>query len=317
MFQRFTEMARRAVFFARYEASQFSSNTIELEHLLLALMRAEQKLGPKVTPQMREEVRARVVSLSPRGSDPVSTSVDLPCAPAVQHIFALAAAEATALEQKSIDSTYLLLCILSEKESRAAGILAEQGLTYDTYRQELSSIPAQTKPARTAGRLHLWGDDYDLTQAPAAIQSSLLRFERLVDGVVNHIDSYAESYGEQILKRSGRSRKQALGHLIDLAAAHQQWIARTLDEATLATSGYPTEEWVAAQHYATFPWGPLVDLWVLLNHLLFHVIAHIPEGKLNVPCRIGLAEPVPLAQVIERYLAQCEDIAGELPTRLK
>jgi hypothetical protein len=55
----------------------------------------------------------------------------------------------------------------------------------------------------------------------------------------------------------------------------------------------------------------------LLNHLLFHVIAHIPEGKLNVPCRIGLAEPVPLAQVIERYLAQCEDIAGELPTRLK
>jgi ATP-dependent Clp protease ATP-binding subunit ClpA len=266
---------------------------------------------------MREEVRARVASLSPRGSEPVSTSVDLPCAPAVQHIFALAAEEATALERKSIDSTHLLLGIPAEKESRAAGILTEHGFTYDTYRRELSSSPASTKPARTASRLHLWGDDYDLTQAPAAIQSSLLRFERLVDGVVNCIDSYSESYGEQILKRSGRSRKQALGHLIDLTAAHQQWIARALDEATVATSGYPTEEWVAAQHYATFPWGPLVDLWVLLNHLLFHVIAHIPEAKLNTPCRIGLGEPAPLAQVIERYLGQCEEIAGELPTRSK
>lgn len=34
MFERYTEKARRVVFFARYEASQFGSPYIETEHLL-------------------------------------------------------------------------------------------------------------------------------------------------------------------------------------------------------------------------------------------------------------------------------------------
>ncbi len=39
MFERYTEKARRTIFFARYEASQFGSPYIEVEHLLLGLMR--------------------------------------------------------------------------------------------------------------------------------------------------------------------------------------------------------------------------------------------------------------------------------------
>jgi ATP-dependent Clp protease ATP-binding subunit ClpC len=35
MFERYTEKARRVIFFARYEASQFGSPYIETEHLLL------------------------------------------------------------------------------------------------------------------------------------------------------------------------------------------------------------------------------------------------------------------------------------------
>ena len=34
MFERYTEKARRVIFFARYEASQFGSPYIETEHLL-------------------------------------------------------------------------------------------------------------------------------------------------------------------------------------------------------------------------------------------------------------------------------------------
>ena len=40
MFERYTEKARRVIFFARYEASQFGSPCIETEHLLLGLLRA-------------------------------------------------------------------------------------------------------------------------------------------------------------------------------------------------------------------------------------------------------------------------------------
>jgi len=41
MFERYTEKARRVIFFARYEASQFGAPAIEPEHLLLGLMRRQ------------------------------------------------------------------------------------------------------------------------------------------------------------------------------------------------------------------------------------------------------------------------------------
>jgi len=44
MFERYTEHARRVIFFGRYEASQFGSDAIEPEHLLLALYRDDTAL---------------------------------------------------------------------------------------------------------------------------------------------------------------------------------------------------------------------------------------------------------------------------------
>jgi ATP-dependent Clp protease ATP-binding subunit ClpC len=44
MFERYTEKARRVVFFARYEASQFGSTQIEAEHVLLGLIREDNNL---------------------------------------------------------------------------------------------------------------------------------------------------------------------------------------------------------------------------------------------------------------------------------
>src|SRR5438445_10008713 len=39
MFERYTEKARRAIFFARYECCNYGSEEIESEHLLLGLLR--------------------------------------------------------------------------------------------------------------------------------------------------------------------------------------------------------------------------------------------------------------------------------------
>lgn len=44
MFERYTEKARRVIFFGRYEASQFGSPCIEAEHLLLGLLREDKAL---------------------------------------------------------------------------------------------------------------------------------------------------------------------------------------------------------------------------------------------------------------------------------
>jgi ATP-dependent Clp protease ATP-binding subunit ClpA len=50
MFERYTEKARRTIFFARYEASQFGSVCIETEHLLLGLLREDKALTNRFLP---------------------------------------------------------------------------------------------------------------------------------------------------------------------------------------------------------------------------------------------------------------------------
>jgi ATP-dependent Clp protease ATP-binding subunit ClpC len=39
MFEKYNEKARRALFFARYEASKLGSRVIESEHILLGILR--------------------------------------------------------------------------------------------------------------------------------------------------------------------------------------------------------------------------------------------------------------------------------------
>ena len=65
MFERYTEQARRALFFARYEAYQVGSAFIETEHLLLGLFREEQS------------PTARVFALAQLSIDDVRREIDV------------------------------------------------------------------------------------------------------------------------------------------------------------------------------------------------------------------------------------------------
>src|SRR6266478_6142627 len=79
MFERYTEKARRVIFFARYEASQFGSPYIETEHLLLGLLREDKALTNRFLrshasiESIRKQIEGRTTI-----RDKVSTSVDLP-----------------------------------------------------------------------------------------------------------------------------------------------------------------------------------------------------------------------------------------------
>lgn len=44
MFERYSEKARRVIFFARYEASQYGSSSIDAEHILIGLLREDHAL---------------------------------------------------------------------------------------------------------------------------------------------------------------------------------------------------------------------------------------------------------------------------------
>src|ERR1035441_8032903 len=79
MFERYTEKARRVIFFARYEASQFGSPYIETEHLLLGLLRED---NPMVSRHLRSHAAVESIRKQIEGHttirEKVSTSVDLP-----------------------------------------------------------------------------------------------------------------------------------------------------------------------------------------------------------------------------------------------
>ena len=138
MFERYTENARRAIFFARYEASQFGSGFIEPEHLLLALLREATGLAylllrssPAAAESLRSDIEGNTKPL-----EKVSTSIDLPLSHASKRILAYASDEAERLTNKHIDTEHLLLGILREEKSFAAELLRERGLTLDFVREK-------------------------------------------------------------------------------------------------------------------------------------------------------------------------------------
>ena len=101
MFERYTEAARRTIFFARYEASQFGSMTIETEHLLLGLIRENRTnhlLRDRSAIQtIRKDVEARITI-----REKVPTSIDLPISNECERILSYAGDEAARLNHLHI-----------------------------------------------------------------------------------------------------------------------------------------------------------------------------------------------------------------------
>jgi len=167
MFERYTEKARRVIFFARYEASQFGSPFIETEHLLLGLLREDKALTNRFLRSHAsiESIRKQIEGRTPI-REKVSTSVDLPLSQECKRVLAYAAEEAERLAHKHIGTEHLLLGLLREDKSFAAEILHERGLRLSTLREELSRVQNDKAATARPKETSLLGEfSRDLTQA--------------------------------------------------------------------------------------------------------------------------------------------------------
>src|SRR3989475_406606 len=167
MFERYTEKARRVIFFARYEASQFGSPYIETEHLLLGLLREDKALTNRF---LRSHASVESIRKQIEGHttirEKVSTSVDLPLSNECKRVLAYAAEEAERLSHKHIGTEHLLLGLLREEKCFAAEILHERGLRLSTIREELArSSQEKAQPQRQRESSLLSEFSRDLTQA--------------------------------------------------------------------------------------------------------------------------------------------------------
>src|ERR1700739_2618783 len=167
MFERYTEKARRVIFFARYEASQFGSPYIETEHLLLGLLREDKALTNRF---LRSHASVESIRKQIEGHttirEKVSTSVDLPLSNECKRVLAYAAEEAERLSHRHIGTEHLLLGLLREEKCFAAEILHERGLRLSTIREELArTTQEKAQPQRQRESSLLAEFSRDLTQA--------------------------------------------------------------------------------------------------------------------------------------------------------
>jgi ATP-dependent Clp protease ATP-binding subunit ClpC len=167
MFERYTEKARRVIFFARYEASQFGSPCIETEHLLLGLMREDKALAARFlrssasVESIRKQIEAHTTM-----REKVSTSVDLPLSHECKRVLAYGAEEAERLNHKHIGTEHLLLGLLREEKSFAADILHERGLRLSQVREEIARSGSEKMAANRPKESSLLSEfSRDLTQA--------------------------------------------------------------------------------------------------------------------------------------------------------
>ncbi len=142
MFERYTEQARRVIFFARYEASHYGSRTIETEHILLGLLREDRGLakwfpGEKaVAAEIRSEIEGRIT----RG-ERISTSVEVPLSAECKKLLILAADVADRLGHHRVEPEHILIGLLGMEGSLAAQILMERGINAQPIQAELAKTP--------------------------------------------------------------------------------------------------------------------------------------------------------------------------------
>jgi len=167
MFERYTEKARRVIFFARYEASQFGAPAIEPEHLLLGLMREDKTLTGRFFPRasvsiesIRKEIEGRTLL-----REKISTSVELPLAPETKLVLAYAHEESERLQHRHIGTEHLLLGLLRGDRSMAAEILYERGLRLNAVRDEIArQSGADSRSSQKKDTPHLIEFSRDLTE---------------------------------------------------------------------------------------------------------------------------------------------------------
>src|SRR5689334_16327014 len=187
MFERYTEKARRVIFFARYEASQFGSPYIETEHLLLGLLREDKALTNRF---LRSHASVESIRKQIEGHttirEKVSTSVDLPLSNECKRVLAYAAEEAERLSHRHIVTEHLLLGLSREEKCFAAEILHERGLRLSTIREELArTTQEKAQPQRQRESSLLAEFSRDLTQAAMDSQlDPLVGREGEVDRVI-------------------------------------------------------------------------------------------------------------------------------------
>jgi ornithine carbamoyltransferase len=137
MWQRFTERARRSVFYAQEEAQRLRTGTVDANTLMIGILKVKDPDVIRILEPMgldlnwvEDEVRAAVQPGNVEGQD-VILSDD------AKKVIDLAYTEARQFNRDYVGIDHLLLGIIQEGNSAAAGSLLSRGVTLERVRREI------------------------------------------------------------------------------------------------------------------------------------------------------------------------------------
>jgi hypothetical protein len=153
MWQRFTERARKAVFYAQEEAQKRGAPLLGTEDLLLGVLRDSDTTALRVLEKIGLPVdKLRSDILEAIGEPKTITSTDMTLSPRAKRVIDFAYDEARNLNNNSIGTEHLLLGLIRESDGIAARVLARNGADLEKARRELMALqdseprPSQPSP---------------------------------------------------------------------------------------------------------------------------------------------------------------------------
>jgi ATP-dependent Clp protease ATP-binding subunit ClpC len=188
MFEKYNEKARRALFFARYEASKLGSRVIESEHILLGILReGEETVAAllqrlQVKPEdLRREIEGERVFV-----ERISSTAELPLSEESKKVLAYASHEAESMLHSTVGSEHLLIGILRVEGSVAMKLLSQHGLVLEQVREEVISIAKDREASQQKKELPVlseYGRDLTLLAAQGVFDPLIGR-EREVERII-------------------------------------------------------------------------------------------------------------------------------------
>ncbi|PIE91507.1 MAG: ATP-dependent Clp protease ATP-binding subunit ClpC [Acidobacteria bacterium] len=147
MFERYTDKARRVLFFARYEASQYGAMTITGEHLLLGLIREGERTSMSMMEQTGVNIRELKQSILEEGTPQPSavSSEEIPLSEEVKRILHWSVQESVALNHRHVGVEHILLGILRDDHANASNILRQMGMDIYSAKETLLEILKEDK----------------------------------------------------------------------------------------------------------------------------------------------------------------------------
>lgn len=246
MWQRFTERAKKVVFFAQEEAGRLGENYVSTEHLLLALARVEDCTAARILSRMGvswAEVRSESERLLTRGEG--TPGADMQLAPRAKRVIDLAYDEARRLDNNYIGTEHILLGIVREGEGLAGKVLDKLGVGLEETRRLVAEFQsaasgASSPPAEASSSASSEKPPVDMADDSVSARTRMGRVYR---------------FGEGNLAAAMRNKDAAAGlagkDLVEIACLSRAEIDAIFEAAQLLKTSWSPERQRAILHGKT------------------------------------------------------------------